>query len=183
MTGSLFDPTAFDNMKVVLEGAVYDRDILGDILVVNREDLVNLATLSRHFTIEFTLKEPRFRKNISGGIRLYASLENLSSELLASHMNDTANGSTVEIMITYSDKLTVEQVDKIFNGLEDIWGKQRTIQSTTIATKTNTNQQSFSSNFTISFDRLVKEDQMDDLVDMIEFLIQSLQLLDKILKV
>ena len=34
----------------------------------------------------------------------------------------------------------------------------------------------------ISFDRLVKEDHMDDLVDMIEYLIQSLQITEKILK-
>ena len=170
-------------MKVVLEGAVYDRDILGDILVVNRDDLVNLANLSRQFTIEFELKEPRFQKKISGGISLYASLENLSSELLASPINnDKSSGSTVDIFIACSEKIADEQADKIFNGLEDIWGKQRTIKCTTILAKTNTNQQSFSSKFTISFDRLVKEDQMDDLVDMIEYLIQSVQLAETILK-
>ena len=80
------------------------------------------------------------------------------------------------------EKITTEQSDEIFNNLEDIWGKQRTIQWTTLATKTNTNQQSFSSKFTISFDRLVKEDHMDDLVDMIEYLIQSLQIAETILK-
>ncbi len=64
MNGSLFDPTAFDNMKVVLEGAVYDRDILGDILVVKRDDLVNLATLSRQFMMEFQLKELGFPKEM-----------------------------------------------------------------------------------------------------------------------
>ena len=182
MNWSLFDPTAFDNMKVVLEGAVYDRDILNDILVVKRDDLVNLATLSRQFTIEFELKKPHFQKKISGGISLYASLENLSSELLAPYINDTSSGSTVEIFIACTEKITTEQSDEIFNNLEDIWGKQRTIQWTTLATKTNTNQQSFSSKFTISFDRLVKEDHMDDLVDMIEYLIQSLQLTEKICK-
>ena len=182
MTWSLFDPTAFDNMKVVLEGAVYDRDFVGDILVVNREDLINLAKLSRHFTIEFELKDPRFNKQISGGITLYASLENLSSELLASHKNDTYSGSTVEIFILYSEKVSEEQADRLFKELEDIWGKQRTIECTNIAVKSNANQQSYSSKFTISFDRLVKEEQMDDLVDMIEYLIQSLQLSETILK-
>lgn len=181
MTRSLFDPTAFDNMKVVLEGAVYDRDIVGEILVVNRDDLVNLATLSRHFTIEFALKDPRFQKKIRGGISLYASLENLSSELLASHFNESYSGTTVDIFLTCSDKIVDEQADKFFNGLEDIWGKQRTIKWIKNATKTNTNQQAFSSKFIISFDRLIKEDQMDDLVDMIEYLIQSLQLAEMIL--
>ena len=67
MTWSLFDPTAFDNMKVVLEGAVYDRDILGDILVVNRDDLINLASLSRQFTMEFECKESLFSKENQWG--------------------------------------------------------------------------------------------------------------------
>lgn len=181
MNRSLFDPTAFDNMKVVLEGAIYDRDILGDILVVTRDDLVNLATLSRRFMIQFELNGLRSQKKISGGISLSASLENLSSELLADHMNERSNGSTVEIFLVFAEKLADQQADKIFNSLEDIWGKQRKIQWSTLVTKTNTNQQSFSSKFTISFDRLVKEDQMDDLVDMIEYLIQSIQLSETIL--
>lgn len=168
-------------MKVVLEGAVYDRDLFGDILIVSRDDLVNLATLSRQFTIEFVLKEPHIQKKISGGIRLFASLENLSSELLASHINETSNGSTVEIFIICPEKLVDKQAEQMLRGLENIWG-QRTIQWTTCIKKTNTNQQSSTSEFTISFDRLVKEDQMDDLVDMVEYLIQSLQLSETILK-
>ena len=56
--------------------------------------------------MEFELKEPHFQKKISGGIRLYASLENLSSELLASHINETSSGSTVEIFIACSEKIT-----------------------------------------------------------------------------
>ncbi|MBR8645431.1 hypothetical protein KEH51_18565 [[Brevibacterium] frigoritolerans] len=53
----MFDPTAFENMKVVLEGAVYDRDFIGDILVINRDDIVNLSTMSRSYKIEMELKK------------------------------------------------------------------------------------------------------------------------------
>ena len=112
---------------------------------------------------------------------MFASLENLSSELLASHINEASNGSTVDIFITCPEKLVDEQAEKMLRGLEKIWG-QRTIQWTTCMKKTNTNQQSYTSEFTISFDRLVKEDQMDDLVDMVEYLIQSLQLSETVLK-
>ncbi|MDQ7864216.1 hypothetical protein RCO48_33385 [Peribacillus frigoritolerans] len=44
-------------MKVVLEGAVYDRDFIGDILVINRDDIVNLSTMSRSYKIEMELKK------------------------------------------------------------------------------------------------------------------------------
>lgn len=75
----LFDPTAFENMKVVLEGAVYDRDFIGDILVINRDDIVNLSTMSRTYKIEMELKKPIAPISISGAIELHASLHNLSS--------------------------------------------------------------------------------------------------------
>jgi len=47
----MFDPTIFDNWKVVLEGAVYDIDREGGAEVIGREDLVDLASLSRSFRI------------------------------------------------------------------------------------------------------------------------------------
>lgn len=182
MNEYLFDPTAFDNMKVILEGAVYDRDFYGDILVIKRDDLMNLATLSRQYSVEFELKEPRIHKKVSGGIRLSASLENLSSELLAGYSNESSNGSTVEIFVNLLEQLTKEQAVSILTGLAGIWGEQRSIAWTTVATMMNTKQESFSSTFTISFDRLVKEDQIDDLVDMIEYLIQSLQWMETFFK-
>lgn len=36
----MFDPTAFDNLKVIVEGAVYDFDLHGDILVTDRKDMI-----------------------------------------------------------------------------------------------------------------------------------------------
>lgn len=176
----MFDPTAFDNMKVVVEGAVYDRDLIGDILVINRDDLINLATLSRQFTIEFVVKESYWPKKMSGGIHLSASLENLSAELLASPLHETENGLTVDIFMTYADQITDEQAEKVFSGLEEIWGKQRRIEWATTSTKTNMKQQTYISTFTIVFERLIKEDQLDDVVDMIDYLIQSLQVAETI---
>lgn len=53
----MFDPTVFDNLKTVLEGAVYDLDLEGVILVINRNDLVDLAHFSRTYKITFQLQE------------------------------------------------------------------------------------------------------------------------------
>jgi hypothetical protein len=35
----MFDPTAYDNKKVVTEGAAYDLDLEGQIRVVDRKTL------------------------------------------------------------------------------------------------------------------------------------------------
>jgi hypothetical protein len=47
----MFDPTIFDNWKVVVEGAMYDLDREGEAEVIAREDLMDLAGLSRSFRI------------------------------------------------------------------------------------------------------------------------------------
>lgn len=58
----MFDPTAFENLKIVIEGAVYDRDFSGEILVTDRNDIINLAKLERRFEISFVDKVNRGKK-------------------------------------------------------------------------------------------------------------------------
>ncbi|MFE4895730.1 hypothetical protein [Peribacillus butanolivorans] len=171
----MFDPTAFENMKVVLEGAVYDRDFIGDILVITRDDIVNLSTMSRTYKIGMELKEPIAPIPVVGGIELDASLENLSSELLEFNSNEAYAGCTVDIFISFQEKLGVGEVEDIFIELEKIWGKQRIITVTTSETISKIDRPVNSSTFKVSFDRLVKEEQMEDLEDMVEYLIQSLK--------
>ncbi|WHY54738.1 hypothetical protein [Peribacillus simplex] len=171
----MFDPTAFENMKVVLEGAVYDRDFIGDILVTKRDDIVNLSTMSRSYKIEMELKKPIASISISGAIELRASLKNLSSELLDAAIDDTHSGCTVDIFITFPKKLDEASAEQLLNDLERIWGDQRIITVTTSDTVSKKLQHVTSSIYKVSFGRLVKEEQMDDLEDMIEYLIQSVQ--------
>lgn len=54
----MFDPTVFDNLKVVLEGCVYDYDLEDKIVVTGRNDIVDLATLTRTFSIRFMRRRP-----------------------------------------------------------------------------------------------------------------------------
>ncbi|KYD22330.1 MAG: hypothetical protein C6P37_08510 [Caldibacillus debilis] len=51
----MFDPTAYENMKVILEGYLYDYDMQGEILIKERNDLINLADMSRTFSLLFSL--------------------------------------------------------------------------------------------------------------------------------
>lgn len=44
-------PTVFDNLKTVLEGSIYDFEIQGVLEVVSRDDLVDLANLTRTFRL------------------------------------------------------------------------------------------------------------------------------------
>ena len=173
----MFDPTAFENMKVVLEGAVYDRDLIGDVLVVQRDDIVNLSTMERTYRIEFELKEPRGAIHLTGGVCLKASLKNLSAELLAPLVDEKHAGSTVEVFLMIPEKLTKEDITIIYSELERIWGKDRIIAMTERQTSVRDQIEESSCTFTISFGRLVKEEQMDDLADMVDYLIPSLEVI------
>ena len=42
-------PTAYDNLKTILEGCIYDFEIQGILKIVSRNDRVDLANLSRSF--------------------------------------------------------------------------------------------------------------------------------------
>ncbi|MFB7141881.1 hypothetical protein ACFCYN_19695 [Gottfriedia sp. NPDC056225] len=49
----MFDPTAFDNMKVILEGLIYDKDLDGEYEIIDRNDYVNLSKMDRLFSIQY----------------------------------------------------------------------------------------------------------------------------------
>ncbi|PJN90173.1 hypothetical protein [Bacillus sp. mrc49] len=171
----MFDPTAFENMKVVLEGAVYDRDFVGDITVISRDDIVNLSTMSRTYKIGLELKQSVAPISISGAIEIHAGIENLSAELLEGHINETHTGCTVDIFISIPAKLDEVIAQELLNQLERIWGDQRIITFKTSKTVRKKEKPDYSTVCKVSFGRLVKEEQMEDLEDMVEYLIQSIQ--------
>ena len=47
----MFDPTAFENIRVVLEGIFYDKDLEGSIMIIDRNDIMNTAKLSRTYEL------------------------------------------------------------------------------------------------------------------------------------
>lgn len=55
MGPSITDPTIFDNLRVMVEGALYERDLAGELEVVDRQDLVDLASFSRSFRMKVQL--------------------------------------------------------------------------------------------------------------------------------
>lgn len=83
----MFDPTAFDNMKTLLEGMIYDDDLHGDIEVIKREDVVNLARMNRVFTIGFKLSG----KDVEALMKLEMQNSQLYEELLGKTKDPSCN--------------------------------------------------------------------------------------------
>jgi len=157
----MFDPTAYENMKIVIEGTAYDLDLEGQIRVVDRKDIVDLATLARRYEITFCLKQS---STIMAKLTLEAKLNQLAAELLQNGSQKQI-GAFVHISFTWdsSSKQYMEKIKEHW-GLEHIY-EERKIYSSLNGVKEE---------IIIDFSRIITEDMMDDLVAMFHFSVHTL---------
>jgi hypothetical protein len=173
----MFDPTAFDNMKVVIEGAIYDLDLEGEINIIDRNDFINLAKMSRSFDVSFILPENKNRRVIAK-IMLESNLSNLAAELLPGSLSDKYSGSNVKLEFQLESSLNQENYIQIEALLLDVWGETRKIGQTVQYDPLERKQESLNI-FTVEFERLVREEQLDDLAGMVQFMVTTVQQLSQ----
>lgn len=173
----MFDPTAFENMKVVLEGALYDRDLDGEISILDRNDLMNLAKLSRHYEITFARHDAN---SIRCTLVLTADLENLASELHPLVRNEHLAGVNLHIVFTMEHENLQSLHEKIHNVLVGIWGSERTFTQT-VSYDPLAQSNIINKEISLQFNRLILEEQIDDLVVMIDFMEDSLDKINQLL--
>lgn len=164
----MFDPTVYDNLKVVLEGAVYDQDLEGDITISNREDLVDLAKLRRVYRAEFHLKGFNEQKAM---IELAADLTQLSSELL--HQNEQA-GCDVKIYFKIPIHDPQSTCPEIHSLLKDVWEGRPAIEQKISYRYPNIDKR-YSNFIILDFKRRITEDQTNDLNSITTYTIESLK--------
>lgn len=169
----MFDPTAFDNMKVVLEGALYDLDLSGKILIIDRDDLVNIAKLSRKFEVTFRLSDETEGNRVRATFGLEAKLENLAAELLSPELNKLA-GCNLILTFTMEHRNELIIFERIDRLLQRIWGSERLITQT-VHYNPLANNGEIINLVKIDFDRLIYEDQMADLNGMLNFMVITLE--------
>ncbi|MCA0990734.1 hypothetical protein [Pseudalkalibacillus hwajinpoensis] len=166
----MFDPTIYENVKVVLEGELYDRDLEGEISIISREDLVDLASLSRKYLMKFT-----GNADVDVTIELFADLANFSAEQL--QLDQIEPGCEIKI---YFDVFISDEEDcaEIEEDIRSIWGNRPTIRQTVSFPYAEDHQEvSLSTHVLLEFNRKINEDQISDLGDLIEYAIQTSNLL------
>ncbi|KIL47997.1 hypothetical protein [Jeotgalibacillus campisalis] len=164
----MFDPTAFDNLKTVLEGTIYDRDLDGTISILNRADVIDIATLNRSYSVIFQSAP----KEIEAEMSLKADLKKLAVELLPSESGEQNKFAGAVISITYRKKGTAwdAQELEIFNKQ---WGQERCWELRTISS----NRHEPICEMTIQFDRTITEDMLRDVEEMVYYTIETADLL------
>lgn len=166
----MFDPTAFDNLKTVLEGAVYDRDLDGTIKVSNRQDLLDIATMNRNFIITFHLTS---NKQVEAEIMLNVDLKTLIVELLPQTNDDSDIGAFMSVIYRKAGNCWCEKEKEI---IINQWGKDRCIEFRTIS---STLHPTYSESI-IQFNRIITEDMIQDVDEMVSFTIETSNLLGKV---
>jgi hypothetical protein len=163
----MFDPTVFDNLKVVIEGDLYELDLEGHMKIVDRKDLIDLAALSRSFKMKMTVNDEVF-----GEIILSSDLENIAGELL--QQNDRP-GCTVSLSF-YKYMERSADVNRAIhhwkNELTTVWGQERNISLYSILKYDSNEKNALKAE--IMFERLIHEDNIDDLREMLTYLVDTL---------
>ncbi|MEH7335915.1 hypothetical protein V7161_25135 [Neobacillus drentensis] len=166
----MFDPTAFDNMKVVIEGALYDFDLSGEIIIADRNDIINMAKMSRSFDLSFQLPAG----TVTAKIEMESKLVNLAAELLPNSQPEKLAGSYVklqfflELLDTSADFQTIETI------FLDIWGEKRKITQS-VEYNPLDKPRKIKNTITLDFERIIGEEQMDDLIEMADFMVATLE--------
>lgn len=173
----MFDPTIYENIKVVLEGEIYDVDLSGKILVTMRKDLVDLATMSRKFVIQFRLLNSI--KEIYAEINLIANTEDLANEIL--ERNDLKAGCEILIKFYIIVNDSVNECNKINNKLNIIWdNRPKIIQRLSYTYDQNErNKSELLNEISLNFGRKIDEENISDIHNLVEYTIKSLEALSK----
>lgn len=171
----MFDPTIFENLKVVAEGAVYDLDLSSQIVVTNRMDQVDLAKLSRHYAITFRKSDKRI-DSVHGELRIDVDAHDLSAEIL--EKEDDELGCSVEVLFYTSIKHIEQDCLEIQTALHTVWGNRPRITQELSFFYNDDNANNLVNKIRLKFDRKITEAQVEDLPVMVDYMVESIDLLN-----
>ncbi|MED1410100.1 MULTISPECIES: hypothetical protein [Bacillus] len=174
----MFDPTAFENLKVIVEGAVYDFDLHGDILVTDRKDVMDLASLSRMHSISFQLTET-FKTMVEATFSLSVDAKNLSGEIL--EVPQFIPGCEMKLGFSFEMEHPEIGCKEIENLLHSIWGKERMITQK-ISYEYNKQAISYHNKVEVLFQKAITEDHVDDLIAVISHMIETVRTIQHFLQ-
>ncbi len=169
----MFDPTVFDNLKIILEGTVYDLDLSGQLIVIGRQDIVELASMNRQYKIMFRneLHHPNLK---CAAITLKMDLKNISMELLEGLGESAGCSIGIEFIMNISNYREI--CPNIETKLQAIWGKERTI-SQLLSFPFSEGDQQVMNTVKIDFNRLIGEEHIDDFPELISYIYETLDVL------
>lgn len=169
----MFDPTIYDNIKIVLEGELYDRDLSGELTISKRQDIINLADMSREFIIQF--KSKNINNDNYAEISLIASTEDLAKEILEI---DSIIKPGAELIIKFFIAISHEELCKEFSQIiNNVWEyRPRIIHKISyIYDPENPYSKGMTDEIILKFDRKIDEDNIKDINSLISHTQKTLE--------
>jgi hypothetical protein len=168
----MFDPTVYENLKVVLEGAVYDLDLAGSLKVTAREDLIDLASLSRKYRMAFQLADAGIESAVAE-MELSAGLKDLAAEILEQPGADPGCSIVVRFTgIIRQDEDEAQVCGLSEAALHQVWGSRFQV-SQTISHEFGSNNRIHLIN--LQFGRSFTEEIAEDIPRMVDHTVLTLE--------
>ncbi len=168
--GRMFDPTVFDNLKVVIEGYIYDMDMDHQISVTDRSDIIDLASMSRRYSISYKgIKN----KRKTAKLQIEMSHHELSGELL-----QTKRKPGCIVTLIFLESQDSKEYDEIlYKKLKKSWGHHFvTLFLTKELTMTSCN---YHHKYMVEFQTSFGEDDLEELQKIVDHSIELLGLPSK----
>jgi hypothetical protein len=176
----LFDPTIFDNLKVALENQLYDLDNLDErIRVVNRVDRLDMAVMGREFALQFVLAGSDRQKRIIGEIRLDTSLRDLATELLELQEGEPP-GCSLRLLFHLAMLDAETLCPRIQTAVREQWGAEVSLTQTLSFVYGSGGGTVYKNAVELRFNRRIDEEQMNDLPELIEHMLLTLEALEQL---
>lgn len=184
----MFDPTIFDNLKVVFEGALYDLDHDGRVLVSGREDIVDIAQMSRTFRLQ--VRKPD--SEIYATLVLTSGLLDFAGELRRIHLADQLPGC--ELAIQFQLPVShVQQASAIDRHFQTVWGEVAEVRQEVITVlvpdvsedadpivSANMNSRLDRYRIGLEFRAKIDEDNITDVESLLQHLVATMEFLDEV---
>lgn len=184
----MFDPTIYENLKVVLEGSVYDHDLQGRIVITDRRDLIDLAKLSRLYRIRFRMRTSAdaqreedgddlsaVRGVVEAELSLSAGLIDLAGEILAVELESASSpGCTLKLRwhLTTEDPSVCRAITPI---LASVWGEDSRITHRVSTVYDESVASHYAVCSELDFGRKVNENQIEDFPSLVEHAVRALR--------
>jgi len=166
----MFDPTVFDNLKVVLEGAIYDLDFNNRVEITDRSDIVDLAKMSRSYTLTLT------QGKTDAIVELSTDALNWSGEILAPEQGNYPCHLYVEFLLKIAD--IDQDCSSIRFRLNQIWRSFKPKIEQNISFIYGNTTPLFDNQIVLSFKDDFGEDFIADIPFLIEKLVSTLSALE-----
>ena len=171
----MFDPTVFENLKVAFENQIYDLDTLDrQVDIINRVDRLELAVMSREFSLQFTLTG---RPAVSAEIQLTASLKDLAVELL--ELKGETPACTLRLRFHMQVHRVADQCKQVEDIIQQIW-EPEIAPTQTLSHLFGAETTSYANVIELGFHRKINEEQMEDIPELTQHVIQTLAKLTEI---